>query len=471
MSNQEKPITLSEAMAQVTARLDGPTPLDEFIRQVLELWPSKAKNPAASIRQRLRDRDVPIITLPDGKTVLPIALSLKGARFRIPLSRREARRGFLLVSPNFDGFLNRQLSLEEVQMFDERGRPLPTRVIQVRQGYLGPSIPYRVPAFRLTSWFHKQGVRREDSILVTVEDWQRGHFRLKHEPARERRQHQEEIAQKNREMADLFFEVLEAAYNEQILPWQAIPTIYTLMTDPRGYPGDHWTQVVEQDPRMRWTGHAVTYSDRFSLLEQMLLGKTSIPQERSCPPELARKVYRFKAAFRRRRGLWRRIEIQGEQTLADLDAILRDAFEHDHWDHLSGFWRQLRRGKSKRFRQVKLATVDPFGEGEGADLPIGGLGLQPGDQLEYVYDFGDWVEHVLTLEEIIESEPGADYPRVVGRNRPRYRYCESCKAEGSKTVATWICVECSNAEQREVLVCEDCLTDYHEEHYADPILY
>ena len=43
--------------------------------------------------------------------------------------------------------------------------------------------------------------------------------------------------------------------------------------------------------------------------------------------------------------------------------------------------------------------------------------------------------------------------------------------EGNGTVAAWICIECSNEEQRPVLVCEDCLSEYHAEHYAEEILY
>jgi hypothetical protein len=46
---------------------------------------------------------------------------------------------------------------------------------------------------------------------------------------------------------------------------------------------------------------------------------------------------------------------------------------------------------------------------------------------------------------------------IVAQNRPRYRYCRICRAEGRKTRATWICLECSNVGQRGVLVCEACL--------------
>jgi hypothetical protein len=45
-----------------------------------------------------------------------------------------------------------------------------------------------------------------------------------------------------------------------------------------------------------------------------------------------------------------------------------------------------------------LGNVDPLGEGSGAQIRIAGLGLQIGDRLKYVYDFGDWIEHKITLE-------------------------------------------------------------------------
>ena len=138
---------------------------------------------------------------------------------------------------------------------------------------------------------------------------------------------------------------------------------------------------------------------------------------------------------------------------------------------MAGFWKRVRRGSGRRYREIDLGNVDPLGEGSGADHRIAGLGLAPGDTLKYVYDFGDWIEHLITLEEIIEPEKGAKYPRIVEHNRPRHRYCEECKAEGRKTVATWICIECSEQEQRNVLLCNDCLMANHEGHYAEEILY
>ena len=39
--------------------------------------------------------------------------------------------------------------------------------------------------------------------------------------------------------------------------------------------------------------------------------------------------------------------------------------------------------------------------------------LQVGDQLKYVYDFGDDWRHVVSLEEILPRQKGVDYPLCV----------------------------------------------------------
>ena len=70
-----------------------------------------------------------------------------------------------------------------------------------------------------------------------------------------------------------------------------------------------------------------------------------------------------------------------------------------------------------------------------------------------------------------EREKEVESPRIVSKNKTRYRYCEICKKQGKKTIATWICIECSEKEQIEVLLCEDCLTNVHTDHYVDEIIY
>lgn len=70
-----------------------------------------------------------------------------------------------------------------------------------------------------------------------------------------------------------------------------------------------------------------------------------------------------------------------KQTLAEFDAVLREAFEHDVFDHLGGFWKLVRRGQTKRCREIELGTVDPLGKGDGAVRRVAGLQLRLGDEL------------------------------------------------------------------------------------------
>jgi hypothetical protein len=467
----QKPLALSKAIEQVLAQVDGPIAVKEFIARVLAIRPSHARKPQNPIRNHLRwdDWGRTLVFL-DQQTILPLRIAVKGARFRIPITHQEAERGLLLTEPAFQYFLRQ--GVKDVQLLDEGGRPLSVRVVTIKQriaGLLGPC-SYDTYALDLGDWFHANRIRRNDSILVTIEDWQAGRFRLEHEPARSRRQ--QEIQRKNQELADLLSAMLEAAHDQRLFAHQAILTAYARLADAQGYPGDHWVDVLSHDRRMQWDGVIIHYGEFRSPFDRILLGEGGMSQpEKSCSRAQARQVYRFRAAFKYRPEVWRRIEIQGEDTLVELDDVLRHAFHHDPMDHIGGFWKLVRRGTGQRFREVELGAINPLGEGDGADLHIAALALKPSDQLKYVYDFGDWIEHLITLEEIAEPQERAKYPRIAGRNKPEYLDCQSCKAEGRKTIATWRCRECSERQGREVLVCEDCLNAKHEDHYTEEIVY
>jgi hypothetical protein len=470
MSNDQQ-LTRSEAVEQVLALVNGPIAVDELCKRVLTIWPSKAKKPLPAMRSHLRqDHAGKTLVFVDAQTILPLPIAMRGVRFRIPLDRREVNRGMLIIQPAFTIFLRRELEPEAVHLLDHQGRSLPVRVITVREQIDTPfgKQPTQYAAFNLGDWFRTQRIRRNDCLLVTVEDWTVECFRLEPEPAKRRRK--TEIEHQDRELADLLFDMLENTRYETIATHVAVPTAYARLSDPHGYPGSHWLEVVQRDERMRTDGWDIRYSDWRLPLESMLFEEESIP-ETGFSAAQGRQVYGFKAALWHRPGLWRTIEIQGKQTLAELDAILRSAFEHDTYDHLGGFWKRIRRGKSKRFREVDVGDINPFGGGSGSEVHIAGLGLEPGHELKYVYDFGDWIEHRITLEEIVEPEAKVEYPRIVAQNKPRYRNCETCRTQKRKTRATWICLECSNRQQRTVLLCEECLDREHEEHYAEEILY
>ncbi|MCC2667669.1 MAG: Plasmid pRiA4b ORF-3-like protein [Armatimonadetes bacterium] len=123
------------------------------------------------------------------------------------------------------------------------------------------------------------------------------------------------------------------------------------------------------------------------------------------------QVYRLRASLAHRRSLQRVLELKGDNTLFHLDGLLRRAFGHDTSDHMSGFRVQTGGGR----RPEWLATINPFGGiEEGEDYTLAELDLEPGVAWDYVYDFGDWIEHTLTVEAVVPAAPRATYPRLVG---------------------------------------------------------
>jgi hypothetical protein len=473
MAPQTKP-TIAQAIAQALSDVQGPIPVKELVERVLTIRPSSAKNPAGPVKNHLRwHANGSSLVYLDRKTIVPLQPAMCGVRFRIPLTRQEVKHGVLLTYPALMGFVNIQRG-ESAQWMDEQGNPLPAQpaAIVQKQATLQETHAYELPGIDLGAWMKARRARRGDHILVTIESWEPKRLRIELESAKSYRQHGDEVARQNQQLADALYDALEGASHEGIWIGQAITAAYLHLSDPRGYPGDHWIEVVERDPRMRFRFNEITYADHYSPLETLLGAKETPPRKgQPLSPEQERQVYRFKASLKHNASLWRRIEIQGGQTLWDFDQALRDAFNHDSMDHLSGFWHLRRRGKGKRYRKVEIGDINPFEGGDGAEIAIAELRLETGSRLEYVYDFGDWIEHTIELEAIEPPGQEIEYPRIVAQNKPRYRYCESCKAKGRKTVATWICIECSDRQDRAVLVCEDCLDSEHEDHYADEILY
>ena len=111
-----------------------------------------------------------------------------------------------------------------------------------------------------------------------------------------------------------------------------------------------------------------------------------------------------------------------------------------------------------------------MGGGDGSETKIADLDLAVGDLLKYVYDFGDWIEHHLTLEAIEEPQAKVKYPREIARNEPEYVYCTECQKKGKQVVAKWICRSCSLSQGERIWVCDKCNIQ-HEDHYLEEILY
>jgi hypothetical protein len=116
--------------------------------------------------------------------------------------------------------------------------------------------------------------------------------------------------------------------------------------------------------------------------------------------ETAGREYHFN--IKPKRGKAKLVVVRGSATLADFDAKIRRAFGYDTFDHCSGFW------EKEAYRSETIGEIYPDGSGVNEELPIEALGLVPGTKMTYIYDFGDNLSHVVTLQEI--STPSILYP-------------------------------------------------------------
>lgn len=475
MTQANDQITLSEAIKQVLIGLEGPISTDEFCDRVLAIRPSSAKNPKQSIRTKVRwDMSGRMLAFLDSKTIVPLHVAMRGVRFRIPLSSRQVELGAVSLYPALYGFHQPRYDDVPIEWMDAQGRPLPAAPIMIQEhveNWDGRMIAVDKAAIDMKAWMIQNRAQADDHILVTVVSWLPKCFHIELEPAEERERRRQEIEARNCELADIFWRMLEASRQESLFLFDSVVTAHIRLANPQGYPGDPWFEVISKDPRMATDGWQISYRGNVADWEDLFEEEMLEQGEVLLTEAEARQVYIFKANLKHRPGLWRRIEIQGQNTLADFNSTLVGAFEHD-WDHLGGFWQLVPRGKTgKRVREIDLGSVDPFGDGDGAETRIAELDLKPGARLKYVFDFGDWIEHEIELEALSEPEIGAEYPRVVAQNRPRNRYCIHCQKQGIKTVATYICIDCSELQERQVWVCDKCADEHHEDHYLDEILY
>ena len=144
-------------------------------------------------------------------------------------------------------------------------------------------------------------------------------------------------------------------------------------------------------------------------------------------------VYTFKVALKGRKGIRRRIEIRGNQTLDDLHEAIFDAFDRGD-EHLYSFYfappgsrgRARIRDAIEYTHPYTLDGPDPFGDDtrhNAAKARIDALKLRPGRKFEYLFDFGDSWWHEITVEHTDGAAQPGRYPRIIesrGKSPPQY---------------------------------------------------
>jgi len=118
-------------------------------------------------------------------------------------------------------------------------------------------------------------------------------------------------------------------------------------------------------------------------------------------------------------GTWRTIEIKGSQTLDQLHRAIFRAF--GRWDeHLYSFFLSRdRRDASREYASPYFFEEDDFALGarphNARHTKIDQLSLRSRQTFNYVFDYGDDWEHMITVLRIREEAGAGRYPKVVER--------------------------------------------------------
>lgn len=417
--------TLAQVADAIAAELGAPIPFDEFVQRVLARYVSKAKNPAQLVRTNLR-YELPRLSIAfsDPKTLIPLRLAMQDVRFRVPLDADQLNHGVLWYHDWFVPFAKSNYTYraqrELPTFFDSNDQPIAARFVTLKvkpkRGQLDDFLSMVVgnkeierEGLDFHDWLRAHKARQGDSILVTVRDWARAQFALEFEPHNQRRS--VEIKAQNQLLADTIWNVLQETNDERLMLTWGIATAYARLSSARDYPGDHWHQVLADDSRMREEMAMIVPADYKSWFD--MIGEEPVAvKEQPFAKEQAQQVYRFSARANYA-NCARIIELLGKNTLGDFDNVMRDAFDLDPTDHLSEFTRIIRRGKGKYPHETQYGEINPFEPTPARKVRVAGLSLEVGAELEYVYDFGDWLDHKLILDSIGDAENNIKYPRVV----------------------------------------------------------
>jgi hypothetical protein len=129
---------------------------------------------------------------------------------------------------------------------------------------------------------------------------------------------------------------------------------------------------------------------------------------------IKKHVYQFKIELKEiKPAIWRRIVVPATYSFWDLHVAIQDSMG---WldSHLHVF----------RIANPNTGNIDEIGIPDdeliyqpGWELRIGDYFIQPGDQCEYEYDFGDSWEHEVVLEGVLLKAPRVKYPKCIGGAR------------------------------------------------------
>jgi hypothetical protein len=242
MPNQE--LTIASILRTLVHEYDGPVNERHVLDKVLEHRPSAAKNPYATIRERLRWDGLTLGWLRLSRNeLIPLRVALNGLRFRCVPRARDVEAGMLPIAhlQPFAGLPN-----DDLRLVDTTDNAMPF----IDQDPTEEGAPaYALPGFDLSNWYARTDFVPGDSILVTVVDPDLPAMRIEREPAAEARP--TATAAQDAELIELIVARVSRSQAALIPCEEVVLPIFATAPWRTTYPGSPWQHLVTRDGRLQ----------------------------------------------------------------------------------------------------------------------------------------------------------------------------------------------------------------------------
>lgn len=304
--NQHEP-TIATILRLLAGEYDGPVDERRVLERVLERRPSSAKNPYATIRERLRWDGLTLGWLRLNRSQLvPLRIALQGLRFRCIPRPRDLAAGLLPIAhlQPFAGLRNYACSLRDtsgslmafVDIDAERGRDA------------------SLPAIDLGAWYAGNGFEAGDSIVVTIASAEPLILQIEREGRDEFRA--AAVAAQDAELAQTIVERVRRSQAALVPCDEVVLPIFAMAPWRNAYPGSPWQHVIMRDGRLQLVDDIFLTNQRFSALN--LFGNDEVFESR---PNGERD---FRAS--------------DNALLAEIDALQHDMSQSRRRDADAGLW-------------------------------------------------------------------------------------------------------------------------------------
>ncbi|NTU78183.1 MAG: hypothetical protein HGA45_02070 [Chloroflexales bacterium] len=249
--------TIASILRHLAGEYDGPVDERRVLERVLEQRPSSAKNPYATIRERLRWDGLTLGWLRLSRSQLvPLRVALQGLRFRCLPRVRDLEAG-LLPMAHLQPFAG--LRSGECVMRDAAGARITYLDLDAESAR-----DAALPAFDLRAFYARTAFRPGDSVVVTVTSAEPLVLLVEREARDEFRAGA--VADQDAELLEAVVERVRRSQAALVPCDEVVLPVFATAPWRAAYPGSPWQHLVMNDGRLQLVDDIFLTSQRFASL-------------------------------------------------------------------------------------------------------------------------------------------------------------------------------------------------------------